>query len=36
MLEKLESDRTGITFSFDGWMNVHKQELGTVLISSDR
>ena len=36
MLERLVLDRTGITLSFDGWTNVHEQELiGTVLTSSD-
>ncbi len=36
MLEKLILDRVGITLSFDGWTNVHEQELmGTILMSSD-
>ncbi|RGB27199.1 hypothetical protein C1646_769409 [Rhizophagus diaphanus] len=36
MLEKLALDRIGITLSFDGWTNVHEQELmGMVLTSSD-
>ncbi|RHZ45780.1 hypothetical protein Glove_650g3 [Diversispora epigaea] len=36
MIEKLESDRIGITLSFDGWINVHEQELmGTIIMSSD-
>ncbi|RHZ86780.1 hypothetical protein Glove_46g127 [Diversispora epigaea] len=36
MIEKLESDRIGITLSFDGWINVREQELmGTIIMSSD-
>ncbi len=36
MIEKLKSDRVGVTLSFDGWVNVREQELmGTVIMSSD-
>ncbi|RHZ73615.1 hypothetical protein Glove_230g119 [Diversispora epigaea] len=36
MIEKLESDRIGITLSFDGWINVCEQELmGTIIMSFD-
>ena len=36
MIEKLKSDRIGITLSFDGWINICEQELmGTVIVSSD-
>ncbi|CAG8435306.1 5545_t:CDS:2 [Diversispora eburnea] len=36
MIDKLKSDRVGVTLPFDGWVNFREQELiGTVLMSSD-